>query len=124
VNDTLHDFIAQLERHQAEGRDLGQLLSVDPVRQLALPLNHQTCSQLRAMAQVFQCDEALLASGQPVPGRQRSHLARLALQQHGQLLQGLSQHSRFRLAPLCPVAAAHGLRDGGGLCFQCLAGVA
>lgn len=62
MNDTLHDFIAQLERHQAEGRDLGQLLSVDPVRQLALPLNHQTGSQLRAMAQVFQCDEALLAS--------------------------------------------------------------
>ncbi len=61
MNDELHDFVKQLEEHRAEGLELGALLQVDAVRQLSLPLCHETCAELRAMAEVFQCDEAQLA---------------------------------------------------------------
>lgn len=62
MSDTLHDFIRQLEAHREQGREMASLLSVEPVRQLSVPLCHDCCKDLRAMAEVFGCDEALLAS--------------------------------------------------------------
>lgn len=62
MKDELHDFVKLLEEYRAEGQELETLLRVEPVRHLSLPLCHETCAELRAMAEVFQCDEALLAS--------------------------------------------------------------
>ena len=62
MNDELHDFVKLLEQHRAEGRALGAMLKQTPVRHLMLPLCQENCSELRAMAAVFECDEALLAS--------------------------------------------------------------
>ena len=62
MNNPLSDFVLLLEQHRAEGRELSALLAVEPVRHLPLPLCHQSCAELRAMASVFQCDEAQLAA--------------------------------------------------------------
>ncbi|MEQ6289298.1 hypothetical protein ACFPAG_01560 [Vogesella sp. GCM10023246] len=61
MTDVLYDFVKQLEAHRADGKDLVPLLHAPAVRQLSVPLCHECCAELRAMAEVFQCDEALLA---------------------------------------------------------------
>ena len=62
MSEQLHDFIRQLEDHRASGREIGELLQVAAVRELSVPLCHDCCKELRAMADVFQCDESVLAA--------------------------------------------------------------
>ncbi|MFC3625388.1 hypothetical protein ACFOKJ_04395 [Vogesella amnigena] len=61
MTDVLHDFVRQLEAHRADGKELAPLLNAPAVRHLQVPLCHECCTELRAMAAVFQCDEAQLA---------------------------------------------------------------
>ncbi|SCK20851.1 hypothetical protein [Vogesella sp. LIG4] len=61
MTDVLYEFVKQLEAHRADGKELAPLLHAPAVRHLSVPLCHECCGELRAMAEVFQCDEALLA---------------------------------------------------------------
>lgn len=62
MSDVLHEFVKQLEAYRADGKEIVPLLQETPVRTLTVPLCHESCAELKAMAAVFQCDESLLAA--------------------------------------------------------------
>lgn len=99
MDDELHDLVALLEQHRAEGRDVTPVLAVVAVRQLLLPLGHESCAELRAMAEVFQCDEALLGSAILLSGLRQ-------MQQHLNAdLDELAVLARKKLDGLCAGAS-------------------
>lgn len=58
----LDELVTQLEHCREEGRCSKAVLEMVTVRDLAVPIDHDTCGELRALAEVFSCEPAELAS--------------------------------------------------------------
>lgn len=58
----LDELVTRLEHCREEGRCSKAVLEMAAVRDLSVPIDHDTCGELRALAQVFSCEPTELAS--------------------------------------------------------------
>ncbi|WP_024303704.1 hypothetical protein [Pseudogulbenkiania sp. MAI-1] len=58
----LDELVTRLEHCREEGRCSKAVLEMAAARDLSISLDHETCGELRALAQVFSCEPAELAS--------------------------------------------------------------
>ena len=58
----LDELVTSLEHCREQGRCSKAVLEVTAARDLSIPIDHETCGELRALAQVFSCEPAELAS--------------------------------------------------------------
>ncbi|EEG07720.1 hypothetical protein [Pseudogulbenkiania ferrooxidans] len=58
----LDELVTRLEHCREQGRCAKAVLDVVATRDLSVPIDHETCGELRALAQVFSCEPAELAS--------------------------------------------------------------
>lgn len=58
----LEELVSSLERCREQGRCSKGVLDTLVARELPIPIDHETCGELRALAQVFSCEPAELAS--------------------------------------------------------------